>query len=126
MLSRSEGMWWGIAVEAPDPGTLAHFYSELLGWPIVGEDSGSFIVRPPEGSIFLVLQPAPGYQPPVWPPVEGRPRPMAHLDFQVSDLDTAVQEAVALGAVLAEHQPHPTVRVLLDPAGHPFCLSANA
>jgi hypothetical protein len=47
---------------------------------------------------------------------------MMHLDFQVGDLDSAVAEAVALGATVASDQPQPNVRVLLDPAGHPFCL----
>ncbi|SNY53801.1 hypothetical protein SAMN05421748_114176 [Paractinoplanes atraurantiacus] len=30
--------------------------------------------------------------------------------------------AVALGASVAGHQPRDNVRVLFDPAGHPFCL----
>jgi hypothetical protein len=47
---------------------------------------------------------------------------MMHFDFQVGDLDSAVAEAVALGASVAGHQPQENVRVLLDPAGHPFCL----
>ena len=47
---------------------------------------------------------------------------MMHLDFQVGDLEDAVAEAVALGASLASDQPQDNVRVLLDPAGHPFCL----
>jgi hypothetical protein len=47
---------------------------------------------------------------------------MMHFDVQVGDLDDAVGEAVALGATLADHQPQENVRVLLDPAGHPFCL----
>jgi hypothetical protein len=47
---------------------------------------------------------------------------MMHFDFQVGDLDEAVDEAVALGATLATHQPQDNVRVMLDPAGHPFCL----
>ena len=34
----------------------------------------------------------------------------------------SVEDAVALGATLAEFQPQEDVRVLLDPAGHPFCL----
>jgi hypothetical protein len=58
MRSRTDGMWWGTAIEAPDPSALARFYSELL----------------------------------------------------------------ALGATPAATQPHENVRVLLDPAGHPFCL----
>ena len=30
--------------------------------------------------------------------------------------------AVEAGATLAEHQPQQGVRIMLDPAGHPFCL----
>jgi hypothetical protein len=33
-----------------------------------------------------------------------------------------VADAVALGAELADDQPRENVRVLRDPAGHPFCL----
>jgi hypothetical protein len=29
---------------------------------------------------------------------------------------------VALGATVAAYQPQDDVRVVLDPAGHPFCL----
>jgi len=47
---------------------------------------------------------------------------MMHLDIAVDDLDEAVVWALEAGATLAEHQPQDQVRVLLDPAGHPFCL----
>jgi len=47
---------------------------------------------------------------------------MAHLDFEVTDLRAETARAVNLGATLAAHQPQENVRVLLDPAGHPFCL----
>jgi predicted enzyme related to lactoylglutathione lyase len=122
MRSRTEGMWWGTAIEAPDPGALAKFYSELLGWPIGHEEPGTAILAAPQGSIYLVFQQATGYQAPVWPPTGGEQRPMMHFDFQVGDLDSAVAEAVALGASVATTQPQENVRVLLDPAGHPFCL----
>ena len=118
-------MWWGVAIEAPDPPALATFYSQLLGWPVAGEDNGSVILAAPEGRIYLVLQPAADYEPPTWPPQKGSQRPMMHLDFQVTDLDGATAEALELGARLAGEQPNATVRVLVDPAGHPFCLSAN-
>lgn len=115
-------MWWGTAIEAPDPAALARFYAELLEWPIVHEEPGTSVVAAPGGQVFHVFQRADGYEAPVWPPVEGAQRPMTHLDFQVDDLDDAVAEAVALGATLADHQPQPHVRVLLDPVGHPFCV----
>jgi predicted enzyme related to lactoylglutathione lyase len=122
MRSRTKGMWWGTAIEAPDPGALARFYAELLGWPIGHEEPGTAILAAPDGPIYVVFQQATGYQAPVWPPVDGQQRPMMHFDFQVGDLDSAVAEAVALGASVAPHQPQDNVRVLFDPAGHPFCL----
>ena len=47
---------------------------------------------------------------------------MIHLDFEVDDLDEAVEHAKAVGATVASYQPQELVRVMLDPAGHPFCL----
>lgn len=123
MQSRLKDMWWGMAVEAPDPAGLARFYSSLVGWPVVHEEPGTTVLATrPDGSNFVVFQQADDYAPPVWPPADGQQRPMMHFDFQVGDLADAVDEAVALGAKLSEHQPQPHVRVLLDPAGHPFCL----
>jgi Glyoxalase-like domain len=121
MRSRTGGMWWGTAIEAPDPSALARFYSGLLDWPIGHEEPGTAILAAP-GGIFIVFQQATDYQPPVWPPEDGSQRPMMHFDFQVGDLESAVAEALALGATLAGHQPQENVRVLFDPAGHPFCL----
>ena len=115
-------MWWGTAIEAPDPLALATFYSDLLGWPISHQEPGTAVLAAPEGCIYVVFQESPDYRAPVWPPVDSGQRPMMHLDFQVGDLDSAVAEAVALGASLASHQALENVRVLFDPAGHPFCL----
>ncbi|MFJ8039021.1 VOC family protein [Kitasatospora sp. NPDC096147] len=75
----------------------------------------------PQGA-FPGFQQADGYRPPVRPPAEGAQRPMMHLGFQVGDPESAVAEALALGATLADHQPQRHVRALFDPAAHPFCL----
>jgi Glyoxalase-like domain len=109
------GMWWGVAIEAPSPGALAEFYSELLGWPIGHEEPGTAIVAAASGSTYLVFQEATDYQAPVWPPVNGEQRPMMHLDLQVGDLDSAVAEAVALGASVAAAQPQRTSAYSLTP-----------
>ena len=122
MNSRLNGMWWGTAIEAPNPSSLASFYSQLLGWPVVHEEPGTAIISPPDGPIYVVFQEALDFQPPVWPPNSGDQRPMMHFDFQVGDLDAAVADAVSLGASVSSHQPQQNVRVLFDPAGHPFCL----
>jgi hypothetical protein len=46
-----------------------------------------------------------------------------HLDFRADDLDAMEELARGLGAATPDHQPGDgRWRVLLDPAGHPFCL----
>lgn len=45
-----------------------------------------------------------------------------HLDIAVNELDAGVAWALETGATLADYQPQDDVWVMLDPAGHPFCL----
>jgi len=118
--SRSD--WWGIVLEAPDAPALSWFYADLLGWEIAKNDPEFSTIGPPDGVAYLAFQTAPDYVRPVWPFREGSQQMMMHLDFEVSDLGAAVAHALELGAQDAEHQPQTSVRVLLDPAGHPFCL----
>jgi predicted enzyme related to lactoylglutathione lyase len=114
--------WWGVVLDAPDGPALAHFYADLLGWDIAKEDAEGAAMAPADGVAYLSFQTAPGYVRPVWPAVEGAQQMMLHLDFEVSDLEAAVAHAVELGAELPDFQPQDNVRVMLDPAGHPFCL----
>lgn len=76
----------------------------------------------PDAPANLAFQSEEHYAPPRWPAAEGDPHMMMHLDIGVVDLPAAVAAAEELGAVLVDHQPQQDVRVLLDPAGHPFCL----
>ena len=62
------------------------------------------------------------FVPPTWPSSAAEQQMMIHLDFEVDDLDEAVAHARAVGALLASNQPQELVRVMIDPAGHPFCL----
>ena len=102
---------------------MAGFYADLLGWELTVNPQQTFAtVAPPEGVAYLAVQYSAGYQPPQWPNAEGQQQMMLHLDFEVSDLPAAVDHAVELGARLAAYQPQDNVRVLTDPAGHPFCL----
>jgi hypothetical protein len=80
------------------------------------------VVAPEGANTYLGFQRAEGYERPQWPNLPHRQQMMMHLDLEVGDLDASVQQAVADGATLAEFQPQEKVRVLLDPAGHPFCL----
>jgi catechol 2,3-dioxygenase-like lactoylglutathione lyase family enzyme len=94
----------------------------LLGWPVTFREPGWVLMRDPGGGTGLSFQAEADYRPPVWPEVATAQDKMLHLDIRVDDLDAAVAHAVAAGARLADHQPQARVRVLLDPAGHPFCL----
>jgi predicted enzyme related to lactoylglutathione lyase len=122
MRGRTKTDWWGVVLEAPDGLALAAFYSRLLGWEIAKEDPDGAAIQVPGTSSYLAFQSAPDYQPPVWPAADGRQQMMMHLDIAVDDVEAAVAAAVELGATVHEHQPQDDVRVLLDPAGHPFCL----
>lgn len=110
---------------SPNASALAHFYAELLGWTIVEDYGGWVRVRPPSGGMGLSFHHEDHYVRPVWPTAPGEQLMMVHLDVGVDDLDKGVAWATRLGATVADHQPQPHVRVMLDPDGHPFCLFAS-
>jgi hypothetical protein len=59
-----------------------------------------------------------------WPSADA-PRRL-HLDFVVDDLDERERQVLALGASRAGSQPGvDRFRVMVDPAGHPFCLATG-
>lgn len=120
---RTKTQWWGVALDAPDARALAQFYAELLGWQVFGADPEGAAVAPSEDAGYnLAFQTEEHYVRPVWPAVPGEPQMSMHLDIEVDDLEEAVAHALSAGAELAEFQPQDDVRVMLDPAGHPFCL----
>ena len=67
------------------------------------------------------------YEPPVWPEASGAQTKMLHFEMQADDVAAAVAHAVACGATEAPDQPPDRdpaqLRVMLDPAGHPFCVT---
>ncbi len=112
----------GTVLDAPDARELAAFYQRLLGWKAAQNEPDWVKLDAPDGGAALAFQTELNYVRPVWPAGMGQPQMMMHLDIEVDDLATAGAHAVRAGAVLAELQPQPDVRVYLDPAGHPFCL----
>lgn len=123
MALRTTKHWFGVVLDAPDARALAHFYERLLGWTIFDDKDGWATLAPTkEAGYNLAFATEPNYERPVWPSEPGRPLMMMHLDLEVDDLDEAVAHAVGAGAELAPFQPQDDVRVLLDPAGHPFCV----
>lgn len=109
-------------LDAPDPVVLAAFYRHLLGWETGDESPDWVTLRPPGGGAGSSFQREDAHVRPRWPAVAGTQQMQAHLDVGVEDLEAAVAHAVAGGATVPDHQPQDGVRVLLDPAGHPFCL----
>ena len=83
-------------------------------------------LRNPDGGIGLNLQAEQAYEPPVWPEQTGRQAKMMHFEVLVDGLDAAVDLVARCGGTQAAHQPADRdgarIRVMLDPAGHPFCL----
>jgi catechol 2,3-dioxygenase-like lactoylglutathione lyase family enzyme len=120
---RTTKHWFGVVLDAPDASALAHFYRDLLGWTLYKDTAEWATLAPSEAHGYnLAFQQEPNYVRPVWPSEPGRPLMMLHLDLEVDDLEAATGYALSVGAELAEVQPQEDVRVLLDPAGHPFCL----
>ncbi|MFG2532056.1 VOC family protein [Streptomyces sp. NPDC048516] len=111
-----------MVLDCPDAHALAEFYQQLLGWEVKSSEPDWVLLRCPEGAMALAFQSEPGYRAPIWPEHPGEQQKMLHLDIRVDDLVEAEAYAVAAGASRAELQPQDDVRVLLDPAGHPFCL----
>lgn len=111
-----------VVLDCPDAHTLADFYRRVLGWDVVLDEPDWVRIGPPGGGSGLSFQSEPGYVPPTWPSAPAAQQMMLHLDIEVTDLPAATAHALTAGATLASYQPQPDVRVLLDPAGHPFCL----
>ncbi|MCW2777656.1 MAG: glyoxalase [Frankiales bacterium] len=116
------GVLASISLDCTDPARLAEFYGRLLGLARVFTSPDGGVVALSDGGVALTLMRTDDHVRPTWPQ-PGQQQQM-HLDVSVVDLDDAVARAVALGAVEAGHQAAADRwRVLLDPAGHPFCLT---
>lgn len=112
-----------ITLDCAEVPPLTKFWSALLGWQVLAEGEGYAMLGDGSGPA-LGLGAVPGYQPPGWPNENGSKQ--FHLDLASEDIAADEQRALALGATLADPQPGDTWRVLLDPAGHPFCLTDAA
>lgn len=120
---------YAFTLDCTNPHELAKFYAALLKWDIVFYNEGWACVGAPgsgKGAYPSILfQHNPDYIPPVWPDAPEEQQQMAHIDFAVEDLNKAVQHAIQCGAKVAEEQFSDDWKVMLDPAGHPFCLCSK-
>jgi hypothetical protein len=111
-----------VSLDCADPAPLAEFWAAMLGGEVGFTTATAIGVR--TDWVWVTAIQIPDYRPPTWP--AGDVPKQFHLDLGVSDLEAAVEEAERLGARPAESQPAPDRRrILLDPAGHPFCLTTQ-
>ena len=127
-----------ICIDCVDAHQMARFYGGLLGWEPTFVEPDWVLMRDPAGGAGLSFQAEPGYQSPSWPERPDAQQKMLHLDIRVTPpagpeggpseedgqaaLDAAADHATSLGGRLADHQPRPDLRIVLDPSGHPLCL----
>lgn len=108
-----------ISIDCHDHRGLAAFYIALLGGKQMWSTDTATGVRC--GNYVLIMQQVDDYEPPRWPGSS-----IVHVDLNVNsaaDIHECTEHAVALGARVADTQPDPRWVVLLDPAGHPFCIT---
>ena len=110
------------SLDCADPVPLAEFWAALLDGTVIASTEDVSVVQ--TDTIMIATIRVPDYHPPTWPGGDAPKR--IHLDLAVADLAEAESTALRLGARKADHQPQPDQwRIFLDPAGHPFCLTAN-
>lgn len=117
-----------IVLDSNNSEELSDFYQQLLGWKKECqhfEGEKWIIVKSESGEgIPLVFQEVEEYERPTWPAIKGSQQQMLHLDFYVKadDFDNEVKHAISCGAILSDLQLTGSWKVMLDPAGHPFCI----
>jgi predicted enzyme related to lactoylglutathione lyase len=106
-------------INTTDVPRLVKFWSEVLGVEVRHEyPDFTFLHAQTKGGISINFQRVPN-------PTEGRRR--LHLDASVADLDAATERIIELGGAHLEDHGTPTFawRVMADPDGNEFCISAR-
>ena len=111
-----------VVLDTDDIEALADFYRALLGWPDYENDGEYIYLRDGTKNTRLIFQKDPEYQKPVWPAEPEKQQQMLHLDFYTADMQKEVRHAIACGAKLSGVQYSEYWTVMIDPAGHPFCI----
>lgn len=114
--------WAGFVLDARDPHALGEFYRRLTGWELRDVDESWATLHESGTRYYLGFHRNEVHEAPTWPSEPGPPQQQAHLDLGVRDLEAAVRFAERAGARRHPVQPQADTMVMLDPAGHPFCL----
>ena len=126
MADRPPITWTRVTLDCHDSQLMGTFYAELFGWQITAQSGGWVQMRDPAGGVGLNFQADPQYVPPTWPEVPDQQMKMMHFEVLVDDIEPAVALVLRAGGAEAVFQPpdrdRRRLRVMQDPAGHPFCL----
>ncbi|MCD7973656.1 MAG: VOC family protein [Candidatus Azobacteroides sp.] len=109
-----------IVIDCKNAGSLAEFYSDLLGWKLTHPHSNGWAAITSLSGMVIAFQEIESYQPPVWPWQDGKQSQMLHLDFVVENLEETVGHAVNLGAKVADQQYFNTSRIPIGPGRSSF------
>ncbi|GIJ78434.1 hypothetical protein SAMN05443287_109161 [Micromonospora phaseoli] len=108
-------VWESLTVDARDPGRLARWWAEALGYQVVDE-------RPEEVEIRQGVDRLPGI---VFVAVSGgkQGKNRLHLDLRPADREAEVERLVDMGARHVDvGQNGDDWTVLADPEGNEFCV----
>lgn len=112
-----------VSIDCPDTKTvkaMSDFYQALLGWEVAYEGDGYAMLKDGDAAA-LGFGVAEGFTAPQWP---NHGTKQFHLDLGADDVEAMVRRCVDLGATKPDDQPGgDRWTVLLDPAGHPFCVT---
>lgn len=115
---------WNVVLDSNNADELSAFYERLLGWTRFSGEEFTVLANINQKGFptWITFQQVDNYVHPVWPATSDEQQQMEHLDFHVKDVEEAVKHALACGATMSEIQYDDGWRVMIDPAGHPFCL----
>lgn len=124
-----DGLHWNAVCVDCGPSEFERvvgFYEALLGLQVVDREPRWAALRDPAGGMGINVQADDAFVTPTWPSEPAAQTMQLHFEIEAADVPAAVTRATALGATEAGWQPPDRdpalLRVMLDPAGHPFCL----
>lgn len=113
--------WQCLCVDSTDPGPIAHWWAELLGWRVTHEEADEVVLEPPVGSAEAGASPDLLF---VKVPEPKGEKVRLHIDLRPEDQAAEVARAEAMGATRVDVGQGDDVTwvVLADPDGNEFCI----
>jgi hypothetical protein len=113
-----------LTVDAHDPGSIATFWQEALGWRPSGEEPDLVVLEPPAASPEEAVSPDLLF---LRVPEEKSVKNRLHLDLRPRDQLAEVERLESLGArrVFIGQGDDVTFLVLADPEGNEFCVLSS-